>query len=131
VTFAQNILGTYWPVSAANQLTAYVNSQMAVPGEAAVFTGGPFGHVAVVTGPGDGFCIAGGTPILTDRGEVPIELVEPAIECGPVADGTRPMVRHDSQGRRSRRDLSRRSRVGRYPGPPRLDEPVAGVRKAA
>ena len=54
VPYVENALGIYWPVQFARELTAYVNSQTAKSGEAAVFTQGA-GHVALVTGPGDGF----------------------------------------------------------------------------
>lgn len=55
VPYVENALGVFWPVALAKQLVSYVNSQTAKSGEAAVFTGGAAGHVALVTGPGDGF----------------------------------------------------------------------------
>jgi hypothetical protein len=55
VTFAEKMLGIFWPVALASELSGYVNSQDAKPGEAAVFTGGPAGHVAVVLGTGNPF----------------------------------------------------------------------------
>jgi hypothetical protein len=56
VAFVQDMLGIFFPGNANQWVNApWRHTQQAAPGEVAVFTGGPYGHVAVVTGPGDGW----------------------------------------------------------------------------
>jgi hypothetical protein len=56
VEFIQRMLGLSFRGNANTWVNApYAHTQTAAPGEVAVFTGGPYGHVAIVTGAGDGY----------------------------------------------------------------------------
>lgn len=79
VEFIQAMLGLTFRGNANTWVGApYAHTQTAAPGEVAVFTGGPYGHVAIVTGAGDGYNF----PVIDSNWVAPLTIGEHMMNKG-------------------------------------------------